>query len=83
MSCKENHPEPKDRPKKFKKKNYNKIFDDLSEKSKLFGQVIKLIRFENSLAARVKEEDIVRACSLFNRTQEKIIRLKIAKIHFN
>lgn len=83
MPYKNNHPRPGDQSKKPKKKSSEKTFSYLSDKNKLFNQVLKLIRFENSLAVRVQEEDIIRACSLYNKTQEKIIRLKIAKIHFN
>ena len=43
----------------------------------------KLVCFENSLAAKATEEDIIQACSLYNKTQEKVIKLKIAQIYFN
>ncbi|MBI4846097.1 MAG: hypothetical protein HY810_06480 [Candidatus Omnitrophica bacterium] len=45
--------------------------------------ILKLVAFENSVASRVKEEDIDRAYSFFQQTQEKIIKSKITQIFFN
>ncbi len=62
----------------------NEISPNLSNKKcNMRNTNIKLVCFENSLAAKAKEEDIIRACSLYNKTQEKIIKLKIAQIYFN
>lgn len=78
MPSKKNYSNPSDRPKKngiarhSSGKNLNNRNADL-----------RLICFENSMAAKAQDEDIIRACSIYNKTQEKIIKLKIAQIYFN
>lgn len=78
MPAKKNHPESSDRPKK------NRILrNSLKEKSNSNNTKLKLVCFENSVASKAREEDIIRACSVYNKTQKKIINLKIAQIYFN
>jgi len=82
MPYKKDHQNNKNQPKRNKKKN-NKIPRNFPKKNRLFNQLLKLVRFENLLASRVEDKDIIRACSLYNRTQEKIIKLRISRIYFN
>lgn len=78
MPSKKNHPDSSNRPKK------NGIPQNcLKKKCNSMHQDLKLICFENSMAAKASEEDIIRACSIYNKTQKKIITLKIAQIYFN
>jgi len=78
MPNKKNHPDSSDRPKK------NGISRNLSDKKgNISNANLKLVCFENSIASKARDEDIIRACSLYNKTQEKIIKLKIAQIYFN
>jgi len=77
MSYKKYQPNNK-QSKKQKKKGFS------PGKKRIFPEeALKIISFENALASQVQDEDIVRACSLYNQTQEKIIKARIAKIHFN
>ncbi len=78
MPSKKNHPDSSDGTKK------NGISHNCSSKKcNMLNANLKLVCFENSIASKVKEEDIIRACSLYNKTQEKIIKIKIAQIYFN
>ncbi|MCG2711767.1 MAG: hypothetical protein L6416_05535 [Candidatus Omnitrophica bacterium] len=77
MPGKKNQPDSSDRTKK------NRIFHNSSCKRSNMNNHLKPICFENSIASKARDEDIIRACSLYNKTQEKIIKLKIAQIYFN
>ncbi len=44
---------------------------------------LKLVVFENSMAANPTDADIKRASFLFNNLQKKVIKTKIARIHLN
>ena len=57
--------------------------NSINHRCKAKSADLKPICFENSMAAKASEEDIIRACSLFNKTQTKIINFKIAQIYFN
>ncbi len=78
MPNKKNHPDSSNRPKK------NRILRNSSSKRcNITNADLKLVCFENSIASKARDEDIIHACSLYNKTQEKIIKLKIAQIYFN
>ena len=78
MPNKKNHPDSSGRS----KKNGNSR-NSSSKKCNMSNAHLKLVCFENSIASKAQEEDIIHACSLYNKTQEKIIKLKIAQIYFN
>jgi len=44
---------------------------------------LKLVAFENSMAANPTDADIKRASFLFNNLQGKVIKTKITRIHLN
>ncbi len=78
MPSKKSHPESSDQSKK------NEILrNSTSKKFNANNTQLKLVCFENSIASKMREEDIIRACSIYNKTQEKIIKLKISQIYFN
>ena len=76
-------PGQNDKSKKHQKKDRGKIIHNSSVKKKLLNESLKLIHFENSLASKAKDADILRACSVYNKTRAKIINLKIGQIYFN
>ncbi|MBU1043740.1 MAG: hypothetical protein KJ915_04995 [Candidatus Omnitrophica bacterium] len=47
------------------------------------NHALKIVIFENSLAANASDSDIKRASFLFNNLQKKIIKTKIARINLN
>ncbi|MFH1092524.1 MAG: hypothetical protein V1739_00040 [Candidatus Omnitrophota bacterium] len=78
MPSKRNYSNSSDRSKK------NRISCNSSNKRcTISNSTLKLICFENSIASKARDEDIIRACSIYNKTQGKIIKLKIAQIYFN
>ncbi len=78
MPSKKNHPDPSDG---LKKNGISR--NSSSKRCNKSNADLKLVCFENSIASKAQDEDIIRACSLYNKTQEKIIKLKIAQIYFN
>ncbi len=78
MPIKKYHPDSPDRRKKngISRKSTSKKYNTLNTN-------LKLVCFENSIASKAQEEDIIRVCFIYNKTQEKIINLKIAQIYFN
>ncbi|MFH1063298.1 MAG: hypothetical protein V1747_10530 [Candidatus Omnitrophota bacterium] len=63
-------------------KNYKKKLHKSGVK-KSHATALKVVIFENSIAAHVSDADIKRASFLFNNIQRKIIKTKIARIHLN
>lgn len=77
-------PSKKNHPYSFGRSKKNGISrNSSSKKCNITNANLKLVCFENSMASKAQDEDIIRACSLYNKTQEKIIKLKIAQIYFN
>jgi len=78
MSENNRHPDFK----KPQEKHLNNDFP-FGKKKKNNHKAVELIIFENSLASRVTDNDILRACSLYHQTQKKIIKSKVTQIFFN
>lgn len=54
-----------------------------SDSKKNSANALKVVIFENSIAAHASDADIKRASFLFNNIQRKILKTKIARIHLN
>jgi hypothetical protein len=59
-------------------KNHKKKLD-----KRTAATTIKVVIFENSIAANASAADIKRASYLFNNIQRKIIKSRISPIHLN
>jgi hypothetical protein len=73
MSSDNSHPDHKNHKKKLHRSDYKKNF----------ANTLKVVIFENSIAAHASDADMKRASFLFNTVQRKIIKTKITRIHLN
>lgn len=54
-----------------------------SDSKKNPANALKVVIFENYIAAHASDADIKRASFLFNNLQRKILKTKISRIHLN